>query len=92
MRSGGFYPDHGLERIVSYHEKQDERYAMTARRVASKYGKPIRIPPELAGADPAKASPAAVRESGAYCYPTGARAAASLAHLYEYAKYRGIAQ
>jgi acyl-CoA synthetase (NDP forming) len=92
MRSGGFYPDHGLERIVSYHEKQDERYAITAREVASKYGKPILIATELAVADPANAGPAAVRESGAYCYPTGARAATSLAHLYEYAKYRGIAQ
>lgn len=92
MRSGGFYPDHGLERIVSYHEKQDERYAMTAREVSRKYGKPILIATELAVADPENAGPAAVRESGAYCYPTGARAATSLAHLYEYAKYRGIAQ
>lgn len=92
MRSGGFYPDHGLERIVSYHEKQDERYALTAREVASKYGKPILIATELAVADPENAGPSAVRESGAYCYPTGARAATSLAHLYEYAKYRGIAQ
>jgi acetyltransferase len=92
MRSGGFYPDHGLERIVSYHEKQDERYALTAREVASKYGKPILIATELAVADPDNAGPAAVRESGAFCYPTGARAATSLAHLYEYAKYRGIAQ
>ena len=92
MRFGGFYPDHGLERIVSYHEKQDERYALTAREVASKYGKPILIATELAVADPENAGPSAVRESGAYCYPTGARAATSLAHLYEYAKYRGIAQ
>ena len=92
MRFGGFYPDHGLERIVSYHEKQDERYALTAREVARKYGKPILIATELAVADPENAGPSAVRESGAYCYPTGARAATSLAHLYEYAKYRGIAQ
>lgn len=92
MRTGGFYPEHGLERIVSYHEKQDERYAITAREVSNKYGKPILIATELAVADPQNAGPAAVRESGAYCYPTGARAAASLAHLYEYAKYRGVAQ
>lgn len=92
MRSGGFFPDHGLERIVSYHEKQDERYAMTAREVSNKYGKPILIATELAVADPQNAGPKAVRNSGAYCYPTGARAATSLAHLYEYAKYRGFAQ
>lgn len=92
MRTGGFYPDHGLERIVSYHENQDERYAKTAREVASKYSKPILIATELAVADPDNAGPTAVRASGAYCYPTGARAATSLAHLYEYAKYRGVAQ
>ena len=92
MKAGSFYPDNGLERIVAYHEKQDERYAMTAREVSRKHGKPILIATELAVTDPANSGPASVRESGAYCYPTGARAAASLAHLYEYAKYRGIAQ
>jgi len=50
------------------------------------------IASELAVTDPQNSGPASVQESGAYCYPTGARAAASLAHLYEYAKYRGIAQ
>ena len=92
MKAGKFYPDNGLERIVAYHEKQDERYAMTARDVSRKHGKPILIATELAVTDPQNSGPASVRESGAYCYPTGARAAASLAHLYEYAKYRGIAQ
>jgi acetyltransferase len=92
MKAGKFYPDNGLERIVAYHEKQDERYATTARDVSRKHGKPILIATELAVTDPQNSGPASVRESGAYCYPTGARAAASLAHLYEYAKYRGIAQ
>ena len=27
MRTGPFFPDHGLERIVAYHERQDERFA-----------------------------------------------------------------
>lgn len=92
MRSGAFYPDYGLERIVAYHEKQDERYAMTAREVSRKHDKPILIATELAVTDPQNSGPASVRESGAYCYPTGARAATSLAHLYEYARYRGIAE
>lgn len=91
MKSGMFYPDHGLERIVAYHEKQDERYAKTAREVSFKYNKPILIATELAVTDPQNSGPASVRVSGAYCYPTGARAAASLAHLFEYAKFRGIA-
>ena len=92
MKAGKFYPDNGLERIVAYHEKQDERYALTAQEVSRKHGKPILIATELAVTDPQNSGPASVRESGAYCYPTGARAATSLAHLYEYAQYRGIAQ
>ena len=32
MRSGPFYPDHGLERIVDYHERQDARFAAGRRR------------------------------------------------------------
>ena len=30
MRDGPFYPDHGLERIVAYHERQDARFAEAA--------------------------------------------------------------
>ena len=30
MREGGFYPDHGLDRIVAYHERQDARFAEAA--------------------------------------------------------------
>ena len=30
MREGHFYPDHGIERIVAYHERQDERFAQAA--------------------------------------------------------------
>ena len=30
MRTGPFYPDYGLERIVAYHERQDARFAEAA--------------------------------------------------------------
>ena len=32
MRRGPFFPDHGLRRIVNFHETQDARYAEAARR------------------------------------------------------------
>ena len=32
MKDGPFYPGDGLERIVSYHERQDERFAARGRR------------------------------------------------------------
>ncbi|MDP4712705.1 MAG: acetate--CoA ligase family protein, partial [Ilumatobacteraceae bacterium] len=30
LREGGFYPDHGIDRIVAYHERQDQRFAEAA--------------------------------------------------------------
>ena len=52
MREGGFYPDHGLERIVAYHERQDARFAEAAAELADRTGKPILTATELAVADP----------------------------------------
>ena len=47
MRSGGYYPDHGLERIVDYHERQDARFAAAAAAVSASTGKPILTATEL---------------------------------------------
>ena len=81
MRDGRFHPDHGLERIVAYHERQDTRFAEAAAALSESTGKPILVATELATADPDNAGPAAVRVSGRYCYPSGERAVAALAHL-----------
>ena len=91
MRDGGFYPGFGMDRIVSYHEKQDQRFAEAAYELSVATGKPILTATELATADPNNAGPATVRATGRMCYPSGNRAATALAHLYRYASYRGIA-
>jgi len=88
MREGGFYPDHGLERIVAYHERQDVRFAEAAEELIVRTSKPILVATELAVADPSNPGPAAVRASGRLCYPSGERAAAALGHLRRYAAYR----
>ncbi|HWL45777.1 MAG TPA: acetate--CoA ligase family protein [Ilumatobacter sp.] len=88
MREGRFYPDHGLERIVEYHERQDARFAEAAAGLSASTGKPILCATELAVADPANAGPAAVRASGRLCYPSGDRAVTALGHLYRYARFR----
>jgi acetyltransferase len=88
MREGGFYPGHGLERIVDYHERQDARFAEVAASLSRSTGKPILTATELAVADPANAGPAAVRASGRLCYPSGNRAVAALGHLWRYARHR----
>ncbi len=88
MREGRFHPDHGLERIVEYHERQDRRFAEAAAEISERTGKPILVASELAVADPDNAGPAAVRETGRLCYPSGDRAVAALGAMYRRARYR----
>jgi acetyltransferase len=88
MREGRFYPDHGLERIVAYHERQDQRFAEAAAELSRRYGKPILVATELAVADPDNAGPAAVRASGRLCYASGNRAVTALGHLTRHAEFR----
>lgn len=88
MKEGRFYPDHGLERIVAYHERQDARFAEAAAELSDATGKPILVATELAVADPANSGPATVRATGRLCYPSGDRAVTALGHLYRYARHR----
>jgi acetyltransferase len=88
MREGRFYPDHGLERIVSYHERQDQRFAEAVVDLSQRYGKPILAATELAVADPANPGPATMRALGKLCYASGNRAVTALAHLTRYAEFR----
>jgi acyl-CoA synthetase (NDP forming) len=81
-RNGGFYPDHGLDRIVAFHERQDARYAQAAHDLSVKYSKPILTATELAVTDPSNPGPSMVRETGRYCYPTANRAVTALGHMY----------
>lgn len=77
-REGPFFPEHGLERIVSFHDRQDARYATEAHRLSSDADKPVLLATELAVADPANAAVDAVRSSGRYCFPSGERAVRAL--------------
>jgi acetyltransferase len=88
MREGSFYPDFGLERIVQYHNRQDERYAHAAHEASQKYLKPVLIATELAVADPSNPGPATVRDTGRLCYASGSRAAYALAQMVKYSNYR----
>lgn len=87
MREGGFHPDHGLGRIVEYHERQDRRFAEAAHELSLRYGKPILTATELAVADPDNPGPAAVRAAGRLCYASGNRAVVALGHLARRAAY-----
>ncbi|MBM3827214.1 MAG: acetate--CoA ligase family protein [Actinobacteria bacterium] len=88
MREGGFHPDHGLDRIVAYHERQDQRFAEAADELSRRTGKPILTATELAIADPSNPGPATVRATGRLCYPSGERAVRALGHLYRVTEFR----
>jgi acetyltransferase len=88
MREGPFFPDHGLERIAEYHERQDSRFAEAAHELSVRTGKPILVATELAIADPANPGPATVRATGRLCYPSGEHAVAALDHLAAYGAHR----
>jgi acyl-CoA synthetase (NDP forming) len=88
MRDGPFYPGHGLERIVAYHERQDARFAEAADEISRATGKPILTATELAVADPANPGPATVRATGRLCYASANRAVTALGHLHRYAEFR----
>lgn len=88
LREGGFYPDHGIERIVAYHERQDARFAQAAADISDATGKPILLATELAVTDPANPGPATVRATGRLCYASANRAVTALEHLWRYARFR----
>jgi acyl-CoA synthetase (NDP forming) len=90
MREGRFYPDHGLERIVAYHERQDTRFAEAADELSTRTGKPILVATELASADPDNPGPATVRQTGRLCYGSGEQAVTALGHLMRYARFREV--
>ena len=92
MREGQFFPNHELERIVNYHERQDTMYAKAAAELSVETMKPILVATELAIADPKNPGVIAVQETGRLCYASGQRAARALSDVYRYAKWRGIAR
>ena len=87
MREGPFWPDHGLERIVGFHERQDARYAEAAAEVSDATGKPVLVATELAITSPGNPGPAAVRASGRLCYPSADRAVIALDHLWRRSRW-----
>jgi acyl-CoA synthetase (NDP forming) len=88
LRAGPFFPDHGLDRIVEFHERQDQRFAEAAAAASRSTGKPVLTATELAVADPANPGPAAVRAGGRLCYPSAERAVTALDHMWRYARWR----
>jgi acetyltransferase len=90
FRSGPFYPGHGLDRIVEFHERQDRRYAKAAREASERHGKPVLSATEQTYTDRfyGNPGPVGVREEGRLCYPSAHRAVSALRALVDYAEFR----
>jgi acyl-CoA synthetase (NDP forming) len=87
-RASRFYPDHGLERIVNFHERQDRRYTTAASELITELDKPVLTATELAVTSPDNAAVQGVVDSGRYCYPSSNRAVNALARLWQYSRWR----
>lgn len=88
LRSGGFYPGHGLERMADFHERQDARYAEAACDASDAYAKPVLVVTELAVTHPDNPGPRTVRERGRLAYASANRAVTALDHLWRYRRWR----
>ena len=90
LKTGPFYPQHGLDRIVAFHERQDARYAEAAVEVSERYGKPVLCASELVYTDRAGINPAprTIADRGCITYPSAHRAVRALSHLVRYADWR----
>ncbi len=87
-RNGPFYPEHGLERIVAFHDRQDRRYVETAIELSAEFDKPVLIATELAIADPDNAAVSAMHDAGRFCYPSADRAVVALDRLHRLRAWR----
>ncbi len=81
FRTGRFFPDHGLERMAAFHERQDRRYASAGIEASRRHAKPVLAVTELVVSNPENPAPAALREHGRVCYPSAHRAIRALGAL-----------
>jgi acetyltransferase len=90
LKSGPFFPGHGLDRIVAYHERQDRRYAEAAREASERHGVPVLSASELVHTDRhyGNAGTLGVKAEGRLCYPSAHRAVRALRALVDYAEFR----
>ncbi|MEA2625744.1 MAG: acetate---CoA ligase (ADP-forming) subunit alpha [Candidatus Binatota bacterium] len=90
LKTGPYYPDHGLDRIVDFHERQDRRYAEAAHAASEKHGKPVLCASELVYTDRTGTNPGpqTIGKIGRITYPSAHRAVRALTHLVRYAAWR----
>ena len=88
FRTGPFFPDHGLDRMAEFHERQDRRYALAGIEASKRHGKPVLCVSELVVSNPENPGPATLREAGRLCHPSAQRAVGALGALVRWREIR----
>lgn len=82
--------DEGMERMASFHERQEVRYADAAVATIAKHGKPVIVASELAIADPSNPGPTRLRELGHPCHTTPVDGVSALDAMWRHARRRDL--
>jgi acetyltransferase len=82
------YADEGIDRMASFHERQEIRYAEAVAEAVDRHGKPIVVATELAVADPQNPGPARLRDLGHICHASPNTAVSALDAMWRYAAAR----
>lgn len=88
FRTGPFFPDHGLDRMAEFHERQDRRYALAGIEASKRHGKPVLCVSELVVSNPENPGPTTLREAGRLCHPSAQRAVGALGALVRWREIR----
>ena len=87
MRQGKFADLEDVDRICSFHERQDRRYAEAIVEASTATGTPILAATELAISNPENPGPATLRAHRHPCYTSPAEAVAAFAALLARGRY-----
>jgi acetyltransferase len=87
-RESPYMPNEGMERIASFHERQEVRYAKAAVEISLREHKPIIVASELAIGDPDNPGIATLNELGWPCFASPGAGITALDALWAYARDR----
>jgi len=87
MRRGQFADLEDIDRICSFHERQDRRYGEAIVEASEASKTPILAATELALSNPENPGPATLRQHGHPCYTSPADAVAAFSALFQRGRY-----
>ena len=81
------YLDSGMERILNFHNSQEEIYVSALTEGSRNWDKPVMVASELGSADPCNTGIAALKAANWFCHYSGGSAVRALSNLETYTRY-----